>query len=95
MSPPPSPLRGLRDLRAMLLYLAPFLHGSCGVTRPSPSVASVTSVRCFPFKRPSCTEANASPRPPSMGMPWNFRSAFPNQKVEINSLVRLQHVIEK
>jgi hypothetical protein len=33
--------------------------------------------------------------PPSMGMPRNFRSAFTHQKVEINSLVCLQDVIEK
>jgi len=64
-----------------------------------PSVASVTSVRCFPLASRSRTEAVASPtrlRPLLlMGMPRNFRAAFTNQKVEINSLVRLQDVIEK
>jgi hypothetical protein len=96
-SQPPSqssPLCGLRDLCAMLSPGESFSHRSSGVSRRdfphslrpnhSPSVASVTSVRCFPLAASS-----------SMGMPRNFRTAFTNQKVEINSLVRLQDVIEK
>jgi hypothetical protein len=63
---------------------------------PYPSVASVTSVQCFSLAGLSRAAAGkSSPRPSSMGMPRNFRSAFTNQKVQINSLVRLQDVIEK
>jgi hypothetical protein len=60
-----------------------------------PSVASVTSVRCFPGASFSHGSRRASTASFSMGMSRNFRAAFTNEKVEINSLVRLQDVIKK
>ena len=72
-SVPIIPLCGLRDLCAMLSPGASFRHRNSGVSparihsQPpsqsfhSPSVASVTSVRCFPLASRSRTETVASP----------------------------------
>jgi hypothetical protein len=81
-SVPIIPLCGLRDLCAMLSPGESFSHRSSGVSRHG----FTHSLR--PNHSPSVASS-------SMGMPRNFRAAFTNQKVEINSLVRLEDVIEK
>jgi hypothetical protein len=108
-SVPIIPLCGLRDLCAMLSPGESFSHQNSGVSRHCfthslrPNHFPLCGLRdlcaSFPLASRFRTEAVASPdtasASSSMGMPRNFRAAFTNQKVEINSLVGLEDVIEK